>query len=253
MMIDAGNSIPLYAQVEQHIAADIADGRLPPHSQLPTEDQLIAQFGVSRITIRRAIQNLTARGLVEIRRGKGTFVARPRITQELTELSGFVEDMLALGRHPTARVLDKRVIAAGADVARHLALTPDSRVVRILRVRLADGVPMSLDETYLPESIGLQIMSHDLEVEPIFALLEQRYDIPLLEADYQLEATVAAPEVAAALEIDPGSPIFLIERTSYGVARMPLDYEKLFYRGDAIHFVTRLQRRPAVGPRGETP
>jgi GntR family transcriptional regulator len=94
----------LYSRVETVLASEIIDGDLKVGDQLPTEDSLIARFGVSRITVRRAIQNLVSRGLVEIRRGKGTFVAAPKITQELTELSGFVEDMHAVGRKPTARV-----------------------------------------------------------------------------------------------------------------------------------------------------
>jgi GntR family transcriptional regulator len=99
----------------------IADGDLRVGDQLPTDDSLILRFGVSRITVRRAIQNLVSRGLVEIRRGKGTFVAAPKITQELTELSGFVEDMHALSRKPTARVIAKEIVTADATVARQRA------------------------------------------------------------------------------------------------------------------------------------
>src|SRR5258708_6185259 len=91
---------PLYAQVEAVLASDIAGGTLPAGSQLPTENDLIERFGVSRPTVRRAVQKLVSRGLVEIQRGKGTYVTRPKITQEHTALSGFVEDMQALGRHP---------------------------------------------------------------------------------------------------------------------------------------------------------
>ena len=109
----------------------ITDGDLRIGDQLPTEDSLIARFGVSRITVRRAIQNLVSRGLVEIRRGKGTFVAAPKITQELTELSGFVEDMHALGRQPKTRVIGKEIVTANATVASQLALTKGERVVRI--------------------------------------------------------------------------------------------------------------------------
>src|SRR5437899_11321843 len=103
---------PLYERVESVLAGDIADGSLAPETQLPSEDGLIERFKVSRTTVRKAIQNLVERGLVEVRRGKGTFVTQPRITQELTELTGFVEDMQALGRKPTARLLDKCVMAA---------------------------------------------------------------------------------------------------------------------------------------------
>jgi GntR family transcriptional regulator len=90
--------IPLYAQVESILAAGITNGTFAPESQLPNEDELIERYAVSRTTIRKTIQNLMRRGLVEIRRGKGTFVLQPKITQELTELSGFVEDMQSLGR-----------------------------------------------------------------------------------------------------------------------------------------------------------
>jgi GntR family transcriptional regulator len=205
---------------------------------------LIERFQVSRPTVRRAVQNLATRGLVEIRRGRGTFVAEPKITQELTALSGFVEDMHLLGRRPTARVLDTRIVRANKTVAAHLALTTGQSVVRIQRVRLADGVPMSFDETYLPLALGKQVMTDDLASQPIFSLLESKYHTPLVEAEYRLEATAAEPPVAEALGIAPGSPLFLIERTSYTKGNLPVDYEKLHYRGDMTRFVTRLARRP---------
>jgi GntR family transcriptional regulator len=234
----------LYSQVESVLAAEITDGSLKAGDQLPTEDSLLARFEVSRITVRRAIQNLVSRGLVEILRGRGTFVAAPKITQELTELSGFVEDMQALGRKPTAHLISKDIVIANETVADQLALTKGERVVRIHRVRLADDIPMSFDETYLPLEIGKKIITNNLKTEPIFALLEQKYNIPLFEAEYKLEAVAATVDVSAALRVPQGSPIFLIERTSYSTGGRPVDYERLYYRGDLIRFVTRLARKP---------
>ena len=245
MIIDPTSPIPLYAQVEAVLAAGIADGSYPPGTRLPNEETLIERFGVSRTTIQKTVQNLISRGLIEIRRGKGTFVIQPRITQELTELSGFVEDMHALGRNPTARVLDQQVMPANETVARRLALAVGTLVVRIQRVRLVDGMPLSFDETWLPRELGEKVISNNLETEPIFSLLERKYDTPLVEAEYRLEATSAVAAVAQALGIDPGNPIFLIERTSYSAQHQPVDYEKLHYRGDQIQFVTRLARRMA--------
>jgi len=245
MIIDPTSPIPLYAQVEAVLAAGIADGSYPPGTRLPNEETLIERFGVSRTTIQKTVQNLISRGLIEIRRGKGTFVIQPRITQELTELSGFVEDMHALGRNPTARVLDQQLMPANETVARRLALAVGTLVVRIQRVRLVDGMPLSFDETWLPRELGEKVISNNLETEPIFSLLERKYDTPLVEAEYRLEATSAVAAVAQALGIDPGSPIFLIERTSYSARHQPVDYEKLHYRGDQIQFVTRLARRMA--------
>jgi GntR family transcriptional regulator len=243
-MLNEPEYAPLYARVETALAAEIAGGGLPPGSQLPPEDRLVERFAVSRTTVRKAVEHLVARGLVEIRRGKGTFVAEPKLTQALTGLSGFVEDMVALGRHPTARLLDKRPVPAAETVARQLGVAQGTQVYRIERVRLADGVPMSFDEAYLPLDIGEKVASNDLEAEPIFDLLELRYDLPLVEAQYQLEAVTADQRVAQALGVETGSPIFLIERTSYTEGQRPVDYEKLYYRGDLIRFSTRLSRLP---------
>jgi GntR family transcriptional regulator len=242
--VNPHSPIPLYAQVESILAAEIVDGIFAPGSQLPNEDELIERYAVSRTTIRQTIQNLMRRGLVEIRRGRGTFVLQPKITQELTTLSGFVEDMQSLGRQASAQLLDKQIVPASESVARQLAVTAGTPVVRIQRVRLADNAPLSFDETYLPREIGERILENDLETEPIFSLLEQKYDTPLVEAEYRLEAISADATVAGALGIAQGSPIFLIERTSYTTDRRPIDYEKLYYRGDQIRFVTRLARQP---------
>jgi GntR family transcriptional regulator len=102
---------------------------------------------------------------------------------------------------------------------------------------------MSFDETYLPRELGEKVAGNDLEAEPIFALLEEKYDTPLIEAEYKLEAIAADPVAAEALQVPTGSPIFLIERTSYTTGNRSVDYERLHYRGDLIRFVTRLARR----------
>jgi GntR family transcriptional regulator len=244
VVIDPHSPVPLYAQLESILAAEIAAGRFPPGSQLPKEEELIKRHAVSRTTVRQTIQNLIRRGLIEIRRGKGTFVLQPKITQELTQLSGFAEDMQSLGRNASARLLDKQTVPASESVARQLAITAGTPVVRIQRVRLADNSPLSFDETWLPLEIGERILENDLETEPIFSLLEQKYNTPLVEAEYLLEAVSADTTVARALGIVVGSPIFLIERTSYTTGHQPVDYEKLYYRGDQVRFVTRLARRP---------
>jgi GntR family transcriptional regulator len=246
----ASTRLPLYAQVEDALVARIASGALPVGTQLPSEEELIHEFGVSRTTIRMTIQNLVRQGLVEIRRGRGTFVASPRMVQELTELTGFVEDMRVLGRTPTARVLGREIVPAAPVVAEKLAVPVGAKVVRIQRVRLSEGVPLSFDETYLPEDLGRKVMADDLVKEPIFTLLEERYDTPLVEAEYVLEATAAGPVVAMALEIPAGSPVFMIERTSYTSGHRAVDYERLHYRGDQIRFKTHLiRRRSPLTPR----
>jgi len=234
----------LYAEVEETIAAEIARGDYRPGDQLPTEDALLERFQVSRITVRRAIQNLVSRGMLEIRRGLGTFVLSPRIEAELTKLTGFVEDMNAAGRKATARVVSQGIVAASARVAERLQLAKGTKVMQIKRVRLADGTPISFDETYLPLPLGKKIVHNDLRLHPIFTLLEEEYGVPLVEADYELEAVIAGKAVADALQVRVGSPVFQIERTSRTTGNQPVDYEILFYRGDLVRFVTKLLRHP---------
>ena len=117
----------LYATIEEAIATEIAQGEYRPGDQLPTEGTLLQRFQVSRITVRRAIQNFVGRGLLKIRRGLGPFVLPPRIEAELTKLTGFVEDMSTVGRKATARVVSQDVVAASARVAERLQLAKGQR------------------------------------------------------------------------------------------------------------------------------
>lgn len=240
--------VPLYYQVQQDLASSIASGALPPGAQLPTEDELIRRYGMSRTTVRKAIQELERLGLIEIRRGRGTFVRADKLAQEFAELTGFVEDMVEMGVRPSARLLGAAPSRADEAVARQLRVPIGAEVMHIRRVRLGDGVPMSLDETFLPIDLGRKVAGDDLEVYPIFSLLEKKYDTPLVEADYRVEAVSAAPGVAEALEVVEGSPILLIERVSYTTGGRPVDFETLHYRGDRIKLTTRLRRRPSTIP-----
>ena len=142
---------------------------------------------------------------------------------------------------------------ANEEVARQLQILVGSEVMQIMRVRLADDVPVSLDETYLPMDLGQRVASENLEVYPIFSLLEGKYATPLLEADYRLEAVKAEPLVASALGIEPGDAVMRIERVSYSLNNRPVDFEKLYYRGDKICLTTRLRRRQSTVPFDKLP
>ncbi|CAG4902597.1 GntR family transcriptional regulator [Paraburkholderia gardini] len=247
MKPNAESALPLYAQLEEILSQRINAGELNPGDQLPAEDQLVSEFEVSRTTVRTTIQNLARRGMVEIRRGKGTFVAQPKIATSLAGLTGFVEDMHALGRRPTARLLGYQIVPADETVATKLKVDVGTSVMYIRRVRLANDIALCYDETYLPRDLGEKVIADNLETEPIFTLLELKYQTPLSEAEYRLEAISADSKVAEVLNIEVGSPIFFIERNSYSAEGRPVDYEKLYYRGDHIQFVTRLIRPACVG------
>lgn len=236
---------PLYAQIVRLVKDGIAKGRLTSGAFLPAEPDLARHLGVSRDTIRHAVRRLIAEGILQVQRGRGTIIAERPIEQELVGLTGFVEDMLTLGLQPSARLLSVRKVLPAARVREQLGLAGDVEVVEIRRVRLANDAPISYDVTWLPRSIGDRVATEDLERYPIFSILEDKYGIPLTEADYRIKARRAAREIAQALSIQAHSPVLEIERTSF-TADGPIDYEQLYYRADRITFGMRLKRKRGI-------
>jgi GntR family transcriptional regulator len=240
--------VPLYARVLEALRSDLAAGVWRPGDQMPTEPDLMGRFGVSRITIRQALSELVHAGVLYRRSGKGTFVTQPKIEQELHALTGFVEDMIALGMRATARVVSVERVPADATVAQYLEVPQGRQVLRIERVRLGNDEPLSFDVTYLPPALGERVAREDLSVHPIFTLLEDKYGIPLGYADYRIHAATADAHVARQLEIARGAPVLVIERMAYSDNGTPLDCERLHYRGDRISYRMRLLRRAPAAP-----
>lgn len=156
--------IPLRYRLHQELRCVILEGRIRPGDRLPSEKELMAQHKVSRHTVREAVRDLVLEGIVRIERGRGTFVAPPRIEQELTSLTGFVEDMLSLGLRPAARVLSVTEVGASGAVASRLNLAEGEPVIRIERIRLADSEPISFDLTFLPAHVGRKVAVENLDL-----------------------------------------------------------------------------------------
>lgn len=241
--IQRESPVPLYHQLREILRSEILEGRFKPGERLPTEFELIARYQVSRTTVRQTIGELQKEGLVTVHRGKGTFVRDGKIEPELSALTGFVEDMLALGIEASARVLSIEEVRADKLVAGQLGLNPGDRVIKIVRIRLANQEPLSYDVSFLPYEIGAKLAQEDLVVYPIFTLLEDKYGVPLGEADYRIEASLADRKIAEALGIRKGAAMLSIERTTYSASGVAVDFEQLFYRGDRIRYTMRLKRK----------
>jgi GntR family transcriptional regulator len=234
--------VPLHYQIREQISLAIADGRLVPGDLLPPEEDLAAQGSVSRTTIRQALAALVHEGLIERKRGKGSWVVEPRIDQQLIELTGFVEDMLSRGLEPEARVISMEVVSADVIVAEELGIPEGSSAVRIERVRLADRRPILFDVSHLPLEIGQRVMNEDLRKRPIFEILEGDLGVALNEADYHIRAVDAQEPIATHLGVGRGTPLLMIERTTYSKDGVPVDFENLYYRADRMTFSLRLKR-----------
>lgn len=246
--IERSSPVPFYRQLADILREQIVSGRLKAGHRLATEFELMERFRVSRTTVRQTIARLQREGLISVQRGKGTFVATTKIEPELSALTGFVEDMQALGLSASAKVLGVHNEKCSAQVAEALGLGEGELVTRVTRIRLAEDVPVSFEYSYLPLEFGQRVAQENLELLPIFTLLEDKYGVPLGEATYLIEAAPAGRAVAEALGLSRGAPVLAIERTTYSVDGLPVDFEQMYYRGDRLRYTMRLKRRrPGAG------
>ena len=240
------SAFPLFYQARESIRRAIVAGRLKPGDQLPSEKQLALSLGVSLITVRRALDDLQIEGLVAKEHGRGSFVRALPIEQKLDHLAGFAEEMEKLNHQSSAKVMGITRVPASEDVARQLALPVGEDVQRIERLRYADQEAIVFNIVFMPVDIGAKIATEDLTKHGIFPLLEGKYGISLLEADYQFEATTPPRRVQKALGVKPHDPVFLVRRTAYTDGGRPINYTLLYYRSDRFRYAVHVQKaRPA--------
>ncbi|MED5620205.1 GntR family transcriptional regulator [Ideonella sp. BN130291] len=234
--------VTLHSRIREELRARIVSGAWQPHDRMPSESELMAQYGVSRITVRQALADLENAQLIFKVPGKGSFVAQAKPYQELGRLQGFAEAMAPRGHDTLNRVLHVRPVPAQAAVARALQLAPHTQVLEIRRVRLLDGQPVSVDLTWLPAALGERVQQADLASRDIFHILETDCGRPLGHADLAIDATLADAPVAALLGLDAGAPVLRIERLTHDRHGVPVDYEHLLCRSDTFQYRLRLQR-----------
>ncbi len=235
--------IPLYSQIRELLRGRILDGTYRGDGQMPSENVMVKAFGVSRITVRQALNDLQKEGLLFKIHGKGTFVSRPKAVQNLMRLEGFGEAMSATGYETHSRVLGHRVLRPGRHVAARLAIDDKTEVMEIRRVRYLDRDPISLDVTYVPLELGQRLIKEDLPRRDVFLILEKDYGYNLDRAELRIDATLADHELAEALAVAEGSPVLRIERLTIAVPEQPIDFEYLYYRGDAFQYFMMVGRR----------
>ena len=215
---------------------------------IPSERQLSVDLGVSRLTVRAALDELVREGYLERRRGSGTFVREPKIAQELT-MTSFSEDMRRRGMRPASRTLSVVTTTAGARLGRFLNVSPSERIVVAQRLRLADGETMAIEELHVPETLVPGLTARDLEKQSFYELLEQRYGIVIAGGIQTIEPTVTNEEESSALGVPLHSPAFLFERTTRADSGRIVEFVRSIYRGDRYRLVTELNRHErSVGP-----
>lgn len=232
---------PLYGQVRERLRARCARGEYAVGERLPPEAALAAEFGVSLITLRRAVSDLVAEGWLTRRQGLGTFVRQPRIEHELLHLTDFDEDMRRAGVESATRVLARRTVTAPDPVAALLALPPGTPIVELDRLRLAGGAPVAFDRTWLPAPAAASLAGADLARRTVYDLLSECGLAPVAGRQ-DFDAAVADPALAAWLAVAPGAPLLVVERVLFGVDGAPLYAQRRYYRPDRVRYRLALRR-----------
>jgi GntR family transcriptional regulator len=231
--------LPKYYAVKQRLLELTAS--LEPGSPVPPERELARQYGTSRTTVRQALSELVIEGRLLRIQGRGTFVAKPKVAQ-LLELASYTEGMRAHGLHPSTAILEIGYVTADEHLAGLLGVRAGGRTLRVHRLRLADGEPMSIDTSHLPArrfpGLRRQLDRHS----SLYETLAASYGVRLAEAEETIETVLAGPEDARLLGVDVGLPLLLLSRHAFDVNGSPVEYAQSWYRGDRYKFVTRLRR-----------
>jgi GntR family transcriptional regulator, N-acetylglucosamine utilization regulator len=233
--LDPESSLPLYQQLQRALREAIEGGALGPDDALPSERQLAADLGVSRITVRKAIDGLADEGRLVRRQGSGNFVGA-RIEKNFAKLTSFSEDMRARGRVPSSQWLKRQAGQVSPEEAMRLALSPGAKVYRFHRLRFADDEPMSLEfctiaATALPSENAVEASLYDA--------LERAGNRPV-RALQRLRALLLDEEQARLLEAKPGDAGLQVERVGYLRDGRAIELSNSYYRGDTYDFVAEL-------------
>jgi DNA-binding GntR family transcriptional regulator len=238
--VDRTSPVPLYFQVAQALERAIESGELPPGRRLENEIALAEQLGLSRPTVRRAIEYLVDRGLVLRKRGIGTQVVHPKVRRPL-ELTSLYEDLAAHGQRPTTRVLSVGVVPAPDHVALALGVEAGAPVVALVRLRCARGEPLALMRNHLPEGL-VPVEPEELEQSGLYELMRAAGVRPHL-ASQTIGARTATAAEARRLHERRGAPLLTMRRTSYDAAGRALELGDHVYRASRYSFELVLSAR----------
>jgi len=250
IQIDFDSPVPYYAQLLDLLRGQIRQGVWQRGEQLPGEHTLCATYGVSRSVVRQALGEMESDGLIVRRKGKGAFVAEPKIVESLAQrLTGFHQDMRERGLHPVSIVLVQERIPASSLVARHLEITPGTAVVHLRRLRYINDEPIVLVSSYLPASLCPQLATEDFREQSLYEYLEHNCGVVIARGRRRIEAVAACQEEAEYLGLQVGDPLILLDSVSYAEDDTPIEYYRASHRGDRSQFEVELVR---IRERGQT-
>jgi GntR family transcriptional regulator len=233
--LQRANASPLYVQVYDQLCQLLEQEDLQAGDLFPGELDLVKQFGVSRITVRRAISELVRERRLVRYAGRGTFVAQPKIERELVDVASFSARMHAVGLHAGARVLEVKTLPATPRLSNELDVPLKAPILALLRLRSTNDEPIALETSFLSLDRCPNLDKADLNNRSLYQVLESEYNLRPVQSHKTLEITTASLTEAQHLQVTQGAPLFLLRATVYGVDG-PFEYNKNLLRGDRFRF-----------------
>jgi GntR family transcriptional regulator len=238
--LDFSGRTQLYFQLYDILYKQIKDGVYKPGDLLPTENELIEQYGISRVTVRKAMDLLLHDDLIAKRRGYGTFVKSPKVEQTLNKVLHFSNEMEKRGYKSSTIMLNNEIVYANKTIAKALNVPERAKLIHINRLRYADGIPMCLESAYLIYKSCPEVLERDFSKESLRKYLITRYNIIWSRAHQKIYAITSTAKLAAHLKIKKGDPLIYIERVSYDQNNKPGEYLQAYYRGDSYYLTVEL-------------
>jgi GntR family transcriptional regulator len=230
--------VPRYRRLADDLRRRIADGDWSVGAAIPSERELVRATGLSRITVRGAIAELTHEGLLRRDHGRGTFVVATAVAQEIRGVYSFTERVRAQGRTPSSRLLEREARPATDEECGFLGLDPGEGVVHLRRLRLVDGAPVMFDDVRVPSGRCPALADVDL-TGSLYALLAE-HGVPPLRSTDTITAVAAPPDVAAALDVPAGTPLSVMRRLAVTHDDVPIEWTEEYARPDVCRYVMRL-------------
>lgn len=237
--MDKMSRVPLYLQLMEDLIKKVEAEEYRVHEKLPSERELCDVYDMSRITVRQALQELEREGYIYKLHGKGTFVAPKTYNQNLVKLYSFTEEMKAMDKTPTTKVLSFQKIALDERLADKVNLAPLDEVFQIVRLRLADGEPLMYETSYLPKKTFPNLTEKDLAERPMYDVFMQDYQVGVTKAIERFSATSVRMEEASQLGMMTDQPSMLVKRFAYHNDDL-IEYTISVARGDKFDYTVEL-------------
>jgi len=230
----------MYFRIQQTILEQIQSGQLQKGALLPSEAELAQQYQVSRITAKRALDELVRLGRAYRQQGRGTFVAQARI-REISGFRSFSEDIRARGFTPSSKIMVFKEVDPEPSIRQRLHLQEGKNAFLLRRLRLADQEPVAVETAYLPCHLCPGLLKEDLTAGSLYAILSEKYQVVPTWADAEIEADAATKEEARALNLKAGTPVLVARRVTYAADYQAIETVESVYRGDRFTFYTGRQ------------